>query len=305
MELILRPHPAPLRLRHPTLLHPNSLHLLIPPPLQHLLPAQRDRRADLHFPPTLPFERLVRAQHVQVPQRETSGQAVPLLQRDGVRELQKPEVRDAVLGAHAHADELDFRDDEAVAGVVLAHHALQVGKMREVFHVRLAFAVAHACVPDVVGFDQTDEAAAPVAAERLGRVVGVGGEEVRAVVAIVLGLHGDVTSVSLAGLGGGVDLGGVEARDDVLKSPLVGGLKGGGADDRGGECGSFDGDVEQTRLLFDWGEYATGEAGDGADGLKIKVLPGTQITYVPPAMAMDTGANGEASNGTDGGVGAG
>lgn len=167
---------------------------------------------------------------MQVPQRETSRQARAALQRDGVRELQEPEVGRAVLGAHAHADEFDFRDDEAVAAVVLAHDALQMGEVREVFDVGLALAVAHACVPDVVGFDEADEAAAAVAAEGLGRVVGVGGEEVGAVFAGVFGLHGDVAGVALAGFDGGVDLGGVEARDDVLEAALVGGFERGGAD---------------------------------------------------------------------------
>lgn len=256
MKLILRPDPAPLRLRHPTLLHTHTLHLLVPPTAQHLLPTQRDRRAHLDLPPALALERLIGTEHVQVPQREASRQAVPLLQRDGIGQLQEAEVGRAVLGAHAHADEFDFRDDEAVAAVVLAHDALQVGEVREVFDVRLALAMAHARVPDVVGFDESDEAAAAVAAEGLGRVVGVGGEEVRAVVAVVLGLHGDVAGVALTGFDGGVDLGGVEARDDVLEAALVGGFESGGADGGDGQGGCFHGDVEEPRLRFCGGEDA-------------------------------------------------
>lgn len=118
-----------------------------------------------------------------------------------------------------------------------------MGEMGEIFHVRLPLAVAHAGIPDIVRFDETDEAAATVAAEGLGRIVGVGGEKVRAVFAVVLRLHGDVAGVALAGFDGGVDLGGVEARDDVLQAALVGGFKSGGADGGGGQGAGFDGDI--------------------------------------------------------------
>jgi len=243
---------------------------------------------------------------VQVPQREASRQSVALLQRDGGCELQEAEVwrGGALLGAHADADEFDFGDEVAVAAVVLAHDALEVREVREVADVGLALAVAHAGVPDVVGFDETDEAAAAVAAEGVGGVVGVGREEVRAVVAAVLGLHGDVAGVALAGFDGGVDLGGVVARDDVLEAALVGGFEGGGADGGDGEGGGFDGDVEEARLRFRGREDAAGEAGDGADGLEVEVFPGAQVADVPPAVGVDAGADGEAGHEADGGVAA-
>ena len=307
MEIILWPNPAPSRLGDPAFLNAHTLHLLIPPLRQHFLPAQRDRRPNIHFPPTLPFKWLIRAQHVQVPQRQTGRQAVLLLQRDGVGEVQETEIGGPFLGAHAHADELDFRDDEAVAAVVLAHHALQVRQLRQVFHVRLPFAMAHTRVPDLVGFDEADEPAAFAAssadaADGLRRVVGVGGDEVCAVFGGVLSAHGDVAGMALAGFDGGVDFGRVEARNDVLEAALVGGFEGGVADGWVGEGGGFDGDVEQARGFFGRGEDAAGEAGDGADGGEVEIFPGAEVADVPPAVSVDTVADAEAGYETHGRV---
>ena len=205
---------------------------------------------------------------------------------------------DALLGAEAHADEFDFRDDEAVAAVVLAHQALQVRQVGEVFHVGLAPAVPHARVPELVGLDEADEASAAVAADGVGEVVGIGGEEVGAVFGGVFGSHGDVAGVALAGFDGRVDFGGVEARDDVLEAALVGRFEGGVVDGGVGESGGFDRHIEQAGGGFGGGENAAGEAGDGADGLEVEVFPGTDVANVPPAVAVDAVPNAEAGHKT-------
>jgi len=216
--------------------------------------------------------------------------------------VEEPEVGDPGVGAHADADEFDFRDDEAVARVVFAHHALQVREVREVFDVRLALAVTHARVPDLVGLDEADEAAAAVAADRLRGVVGVGGEEVRAVFGGVFGSHGDVAGVALAGFDGGVDFRGVVPGDDVLEGALVDGFEGGVGDGGGGEGGGFDGDVEEAGGGGAGGEDAAGEAGDVADCGEGEVVPGAEVADVPPAVGVDAVADAEAGDETDGGV---
>ena len=253
MEVIFRPDPATSRLRDPTLLHTHTLHLLVTAGRQDLLSTQRHRRPDVDFPAALALKWLIGTEHVEVPEREAGRQAVALLQSDGVGEVQEAEIGRPFLSAHAHADEFDLGDDEAVAAVVLAHHALQVGEVGEILDVRLALSVTHARVPDLVGFDEADEAAATVgAADGLGGVVCVGGEEVRAVFGRVLGSHGDVAGVALTGFDGGVDLGRVEAGDDVLEGALVGWFEGCVADGWAGERGGFDGDGEEAGGFFSW-----------------------------------------------------
>lgn len=152
---------------------------------------------------------------------------------------------DAFEIAHADADEFDLGNDEAVAGIVFTHESLEVREVGQVFDVRLAFAVRHSGIPDFVALDETNEAAAAVAGEGVGAVVGVGGEEVGAVGARVEGLHGDVAGVALAGFDCGVDFGRVVPGDDFLEGALVGGFESGGSDSWGGESGGFDGDVEE------------------------------------------------------------
>lgn len=51
-----------------------------------------------------------------------------LAQRDGGGDFEEAEVGLALFGAHADADEFDFGDDEAVAGVAFAHQSVQVGE---------------------------------------------------------------------------------------------------------------------------------------------------------------------------------
>ena len=179
-----------------------------------LVTRRRIRRSDVDFVAALALQRHVAGQHVQVPQREAGREARLLAQRDGFRELEEAEERFAVLGAHAHADEFDLRDEEAVAGVAFAHEAVQVGEAGEVLGLLAVLLLAHACVPELVGLDEADDAAA---AEGVGFVVGVGGEEEGAVFFGQFRDHGDVVLVALAGLEGGVDFGGVECVNRFLE----------------------------------------------------------------------------------------
>lgn len=93
-----------------------------------------------------------------------------LAEGDGLGELQEAEVGFAFFGAHAHAHEFDFRDDEAVACVAFAHQAVQMGEAGEVERLLAVLFFAHAAVPDSVGLDKTDD---PASAERARLVVGV------------------------------------------------------------------------------------------------------------------------------------
>ena len=179
-----------------------------------LVAGRRIRRPDIDFVPALALQRRVAGQHVQVPQREASREARLLAQRDGFGELEEAEEGFAVLGAHTHADEFDFGDEEAVAGVAFAHEAVEVGEAGEVLGLLAVFFLAHACVPELEGLDEADNAAA---AEGVGFVVGVGGEEEGAVFFGQFWDHGDVVLVALAGLEGCVDFGGVERVDGFLK----------------------------------------------------------------------------------------
>ena len=120
----------------------------------------------------LPRQRGVAGEHVQVPEREAGGQARLLARGDGFGELQEAEVRFAFFGAHAHADEFDLRHDEAVAGVAFAHEPVQVREAGEVERLLAVLFLAEAGVPDLVGLDEADDAAA---AEAVGLVVGVRG----------------------------------------------------------------------------------------------------------------------------------
>ena len=130
------------------------------------------RRADVDFVAALAVQGSVAGEHVEVPQRQTGRQARLLAERDGFGELEEAEVWFDVFGAHAHAHEFDFGDDEAVAGVAFAHQAVQVGEAGEVEGLLAVFLRLHAGVPDVVGFDDADNTAA---AEGVGFIVGVGG----------------------------------------------------------------------------------------------------------------------------------
>lgn len=62
-------------------------------------------------------------------------------------------------GAHADADELNLRHDEAVAAGLLAHHPLQLCERAEVLDLLVGIAAAFPRVPGLVGFDQPDDPA--------------------------------------------------------------------------------------------------------------------------------------------------
>ena len=243
------------------------------------------QRADVDLVAALAVQRLVARQHVQVPERQAGRQAGPFAERDGLGELEEAEEGFAFFRAHAHADEFDLRDEEAVAGVAFAHQAVQVGEAGEVERLLAVLFLAHARVPDFVRLDEADDAAA---AEGLGFVVGVGGLEGGAVFFAQFGDHGDVVLVALADLEGGVDFGGVEGGNGVLKCAFVGGL------DQWltvlGLCQScgWNGDVEKAGAFF-----AVREVGNSHDSVKVEVFPIFQISYVPPAMHMVTNAYGD------------
>ena len=139
-------------------------------------------------------------------------------QGNGLGEFEKAEVRLAFFGAHAHAHEFDFCDDEAVAGVAFAHQPMKVGEAGQVECLLGVLFLAEARVPDLVSLDKTDDTAT---AKRMGLVVGVGRLKERTVFFIPLWNHGDVMLVPLTGLKGCVDFGTVERNDGVLKGAFV------------------------------------------------------------------------------------
>ena len=107
---------------------------------------------------------------------------------------------------------------------MLAHDALEVREPGEVEDLFLAYLVAHARVPAVVGFDEPDDAAAAIAAEGLLDVVLVVGEEMGALGGVGLGAHRDVVFPSETGFQRGVDFGGVEVTADFEELGLRGGV---------------------------------------------------------------------------------
>ena len=157
------------------------------------------------------------SQHIQIPERHARGQALGSTGTDGRRELQEAEIRH-ILGASTDTDELDFGQDEAVAAAVFAHAALQMGESGQVQDFFLPDFVPHARVPAVVGFDEADDAAAPVAGEGLLDVVLVVGDEVGAVVFVGLRLHRDVVVAAQTDLQSVVDLFGVVVAAEVGES---------------------------------------------------------------------------------------
>ena len=200
-------------------------------------------------------------------------------------ELEEAEVGFAFFGAHADADEFNLRDEEAVAGVALAHQAVEVGEAGEVKRLLAVLFLAHARVPDVVGLDEADDTAT---AEDLGLVVSVRRKEEGAIFFAQFWDHGDVMLVALAGPECRIDFGGVERGNGVLKCAFVGGL------DQWltvlGHCQScgWNGDVEKAGAFF-----AVREVGNSHDSVKVEVFPIFQIPYVPPAMHMVANAYGD------------
>ena len=108
---------------------------------------------------------------MEVPQRQARCQPGLLAQGDGVGEFEEAEVGFALFGAHAHAHEFDFGDDEAVAGVAFAHQSMQMRQARKVEVLLVVLFFAHTGVPIVVSLDEADDS---TTAKRVGLIVGIG-----------------------------------------------------------------------------------------------------------------------------------
>ena len=294
--MVLRPRPAADPPRRPLLPLLDALHPGIPAleaGLADMHPGQggavrRMRGPEVDLVAALALERGVAREHVEVPQGEAGGQAGLLAQGDGGGEVQEAEVGFPLLGAHAHADELDFRDEEAVAGVALAHQPVQVRQPGEVERLLAVLLLAHARVPDLVRLDESDDAAP---AERLGLVVGVRGEIERTVFFGALRAHGDVVLMALAGLERCVDFGNVDGVQDVLKGAFVGGLDEGLIALGLRESRGWNGNVEEAGAFF-----AVGEIGNGQDGIEVEIFPIFQISNVPPRVHVVAKARGDFFN---------
>lgn len=226
MKRIRRQHPPPHRLRSPHLALLDPRDPLIPPLPQNLHTAHPRRRPNLHPPPHLPRQPILLRQHIQIPQRHPGRHAFRRTRADRRAEFQEAEVGRLVrgLGAEADADELDLREQEAVAAGVVAHDALQVGEAGEVEDLLVADFVAHARVPAVVGLDEPDDAGARGAGEGGGGVGLVVAQEVGAFggVACGGGAHGDVVGPAQAGFERGVDFWEVEVAAEFEESGFRG-----------------------------------------------------------------------------------
>ena len=195
------------------------------------------------------------------------------LELDGGRQLEKAEVRD-VFRAGAHADQLDLRDDEAVAAAVLAHAAMKLRQSGEVEDFAVADFVAHARVPPVKGHDQPNDAAASVARYGVVDVVLVVCNKVRAIFG-AFGTHGDMVELTLADLEGCVNFGRVKVSVDGCEGCFGLGLESGLGDDGHGKRGGADVDAE---------EFV--EIGNGFDGLKVEAFPDLEVSDIPPRMHL-------------------
>ena len=180
-------------------------------------------------------------------------------------------VRD---GAHADADELDLRHDEPVPAGLLAHHPLQLCERAEVLDLLVRIATAFARVPRLVGFDQPDDPALRGCEfEGVGTRADVVAEEVGAIARGLGFAHVAVPGNALRDAQSGIDLGGVEVVDGILKVEEV---------------------VWVASLAFQlWFREEAGvaidvedlfEAGDGADSIHVEVRPAAQLANVPPVM---------------------
>lgn len=167
---------------------------------------------------------------------------------------------------------------------MLAHESVQVRETGVVEGPLDGVAAFQGRVPQLKGFHEPDETAFAVAAERLGCVVCVGGDEGAAVLGRVLGAHDAVPRGSLGDFERLVDFGGVVFCDDFEEGPL-----GGGAERyfRGGlwQAGCGDGDGEEAPPFG-----AGGEAGDGADGGDSEIFPYSEVADVPPEVGLEAGA---------------
>ena len=107
---------------------------------------------------------------------------------------------------------------------MVAHVLLQLRQAFEVDDLAVRRLVPHAAVPAIEAAHDADDAAAAVAGQRLGRVVDVVGDEMRALVRTARGAvgrpHADVAAVAEGHAHGGVELCGVEIPAKVAQGGL-------------------------------------------------------------------------------------
>lgn len=176
---ILGQNPTPRALRLPLL---GQLRLRHPLVARHSLAAgSLSGGSDLRLPGGMAVGGgLIAREHAQAPEGKASrewhvpafvlmvigsgGGGVELNARD----LEVPEVW-GPLAAVAHDDELDLRQDEAVAGAVLAHGVVQVREPPQVLHALHVALDAHPRVEAVEALDEPHDAGRRLAAEDGGR----------------------------------------------------------------------------------------------------------------------------------------
>ena len=195
MERVFWPNPPAMPLRFSLLKQARLGNPVIL--VDAIRPCPQNRPADVHAPREaafVPRQRLVFGKHVQIPERQASRERdVAIFRRrrgvrrelDGSRRLEVPEDRgvsvkardvDCFARAHAagaNAEQFDLGDDEAVAAAVLAHHAMKMCQAAEILDFLLRAFTAHAGVPVIVSFDETDHAATDLALEGAFCVSGV------------------------------------------------------------------------------------------------------------------------------------
>lgn len=159
---------------------------------------------------------------MQIPQRKTRRQPFLLLQLDRRRQLQEPEVRD-IFRSEPDADEFDFRDDETVAAGMFAHVAVDLTEACEIFNATLPHFMAHAGVPTIESFDDTNDSTAAIASESLFKIVLIIGDEMGAVAGFV-GTHGEVVLTIDGAAESGADFRDEEEGVDILKCGLGAGM---------------------------------------------------------------------------------
>lgn len=245
--------------------------------------------------------RLVTRKHAQSPQGQASRHLhlVHILRGHGsfatrgsklhAPNLKIPEMRGG-LGPVANKHQLDLGQDEAVPAPVLAHDVVQVREAAQILDPLDVSLDAHARVEAVKGLDEPDDARGGLAAEDGGHAVGGGfagyvGDEhvVRCCCGCGGSTGGDGGHGALGGNGeleralraegqGGVELGEVVSRVDGVQRGF--GLGVAVVERRGrGEESLRDGHRE-----------AGGGAGDGEDGSRGEVVPGANLSDVPPEV---------------------
>lgn len=215
---------------------------------------------------------------------------------DRRRELQVPEERDTAVridsgnimnsarsarAAATYAQQLDFREDEAIPAAMLAHHAVQMRKALQVVHLFVGRLRAHAGIPLVVGFNKPYHAAAAVAEDGLLVVGLVVRDEFGLLARVGLGLDGTHrhVRVALGDFESGVYFHGEMISPDVVEGGF-------GVRLEVGACG--------LRKRWCWDRYVQeGEkTGNGADSGHVEVCPAAEVADVPPKVSVYASTNG-------------